>query len=115
MVISDLLGDEDEITVALAHLRKQHHDVIVFHVLDPMEIDLPLKKMCEFEDLETGAKMSVNPRSVGEAYRKAFGAFLEKYRKTCAGLKIDYRVARTDQDLDSFVQAYLMERRRLSK
>jgi len=115
VVISDLLGDDDEIAVALAHLRKQHHDVIVFHVLDPAEIDLPFQKMCEFEDLESGDKISVNPRALAKEYTQAFSAFLERYRKICGGLKIDYRIARTDQDLETFVQAYLMERRRLSK
>ncbi len=115
IVISDLLGDEDEITVALAHLRKQNHDVIVFHVLDPAEMELSFKKMVEFEDLETGEKMSVNPRSLGNDYRKLFGEFLDRWQKTCAGMKIDYRVARTDQPIDTFVKAYLMERRRLSK
>ena len=115
VVISDLLGDDDAIMVALAHLRKQHHDVIVFHVLDPAEIDLPFDKLCEFQDLESGEKISVNPRAIANDYRKVFGAFLERYRKTCAGLKIDYRLVRTDQNLESFVQAYLQERRRLSK
>ena len=116
VVISDLLGeDEDEIVKALAHLRKKHHDVIVFHVLDPAEIDLPFQKMCEFEDLETGEVLSVNPRALAKDYSKVFGAFLERYRKTCAGLKIDYRLVTTDQDIETLVQAYLMERRRLSK
>jgi uncharacterized protein (DUF58 family) len=115
VVISDLLGDEAAINVALAHLRKQRHDVIVFQVLDPAEIDLSFKANCELRDLETGEKLTVNPRGMGDEYRKVFGAFLEQYRKSCAGMNIDYRIARTDQSLESFVRAYLEERRRLSK
>lgn len=115
VVISDLLDDEAEVAVALAHLRKQHHDVIVFQVLDPAEIDLPFKKPCEFTDLESGERIAVNPRSLADEYRKVFGAFLERYRKACAGLNIDYRVVRTGEPLESFVRAYLQERRRLSK
>jgi uncharacterized protein (DUF58 family) len=115
IVISDLLGDEHAISVALAHLRKQHHDVIVLQVLDPVEIDLSLKAACEVTDLETGERMALHPRGMAEEYRKVFGEFLEQYRKTCAGLHIDYRIARTDQSVESFVRAYLQERRRLSK
>jgi len=115
IIISDLLGDEEEIAVALAHLRKQRHDVIVFHVLDPMEIDLSMKHACEFEDLENGSHLTVNPRAMVKDYQKVFGAFLERCQKTCSGLKIDYRLARSDQDLETFVRAYLEERRRLSK
>ncbi len=115
IVISDLLGDEKSIQASLAHLRKQRHDVIVLHVLDPMEIDLSFKQSCEFVDLETGEKLSVNTRSIAPTYREAFGAFLEQYRKMCAALRIDYRLARTDQPVDNFARAYLQERRRLSK
>ena len=115
IVISDLLGDQEAINVALAHLRKQHHDVIVMHVLDPAEIDLDFKQPQEFTDLETGETLSVNPRALAKDYQKIFGEFLETYEKTCASMKIDYRLARTDQTLAKFVQAYMQERIRLSK
>ncbi|MEA3212671.1 MAG: hypothetical protein QOE70_5728 [Chthoniobacter sp.] len=115
VVISDLLGDEAAVNVALAHLRKQRHDVIVFQTLDPAEIDLSFKKACELRDLETGERLAVNPRGLADEYRKVFGAFLEQYQKACAGMNIDYRLVRTDQPLESFVRAYLEERRRLSR
>ena len=115
VVISDLLGDEAAVTKALAHLRKQRHDVLVFQTLDPVEIDLSFKKACELRDLETGEHVMVNPRGMIAEYRKIFGAFLEQYKKTCAGMNIDYRLVRTDQPLETFVRAYLEERRRCSK
>lgn len=115
VVISDLLGEEGEIIKALAHLRKQRHDVIVLQTLDPAEIDLNLAKPCELVDLETGAILPVNPRGTAEEYREVFGAFLEHYKKACAGMNIDYKVVPTHQPLDSFVRSYLEERRRLSR
>ncbi len=114
IVISDLLGDEEAIQVALAHLRKQRHDVIVLQTLDPAEIDLSLKKATELTDLETGERMAVNPRGIADEYRKVFGEFLERYQKACAGLNIDYRLVRTDQGIETFVRAYLQERRRMA-
>ncbi|MEO6784974.1 MAG: hypothetical protein ABI318_02470, partial [Chthoniobacteraceae bacterium] len=115
LVISDLLTDEAAVIKALAHLRKQRHDVIVFQTLDPAEIDLSFKKPCELKDLETGERLAVNPRGLAADYRKIFGEFLEQYRKACAGMNIDYRLVRTDQPLETFVRAYLEERRRHSK
>ena len=115
IVISDLLGDEAAVNVALAHLRKQRHDVIVFQILDPAEIDISFKKACELRDLETGERLAVNPRGLADEYRKVFGAFLDQYQKACAGMNIDYRLVRTDQTIETFVRAYLEERRRLSK
>ena len=52
---------------------------------------------------------------VGDHEDNYFGEFLEQYRKSCAGLHIDYRLTRTDQSVESFIRAYLQERRRLSK
>ena len=115
VVISDLLGNEEEINMALAHLRSQRHDVIVLHVLDPMEIDLAFKKGCRFEDVESGETIVADPRALAKDYRRVFGEFLEQYRQACAGLKIDYRLARTDQPIDNFCRAYLEERQRLTK
>jgi uncharacterized protein (DUF58 family) len=115
IVISDLLGDEDAITQALAHFRKRNHDVIVLQVLDPMELDLAFKTPCEFEDLETEARVCVNPRALRKTYHEVFGAFLDQYRKTCAGMRIDYRLVRTDHAVDDFVRAYMTERQRLSR
>ena len=115
VVISDLLGDEAAVIKALAHLRKQRHDVLVFQTLDPAEIDLSLKKICELRDLETGEKVVVNPRGIAAEYQKVFGAFLEQYKKACAGMNIDYRLVQTDQPVETFVRAYLEERRRCSK
>ena len=113
-VFSDLLGDEQEIKLALSRLRKQHHDVLVFQVLDPEEIDLGMKKPQLFEDMESGERLQVHPREIAAAYRQVFGEFIEQYRTHCASMNIDYRLARSDQPLDNFARAYLLERRRFT-
>ena len=115
VLLSDLLDDPPEVMKALAHFRKLHHDVIVFHTLDPRELDLGFKRGAEFEDLETGERLVVDPRVLGDAYRRVFGEFLEQYRKPCAEMNVDYRVVNTGQPLDVFVRAYLAERRRMSR
>jgi uncharacterized protein (DUF58 family) len=115
VVVSDLLDDEEKLTVALAHLRKQHHDVIVLHVLDPAELDLSLKSPCEMIDLENEERMPVDPRALAADYKKVFDEFLEHHRKSCAGMNIDYRIARTDESPENFIRNYLRERRKLSK
>jgi uncharacterized protein (DUF58 family) len=115
VVISDLLDNEKEVSLALAHFRKRLHDVIVFHVLDPVEIDLSLKQGFEFEDLETGEVITADPRALADDYKKAFKAFLDQYRTVCEGMKVDYRLVQTNQPVETYVRAYLEERRRLSK
>lgn len=115
VILSDLLDDPDGIIKAIAHFRGNHHDVLVFHVLDPVELDLTLKRGAEFKDLETGERLIADPRALADAYKTAFGAFLDTYRTACAELKADYRICRTDEPADTFVRAYLEERRRASR
>ncbi|MEO0452702.1 MAG: DUF58 domain-containing protein [Verrucomicrobiota bacterium] len=115
IVISDLLTNEDDVVKALAHCRKMRHDMLVFQVLDPAEIDLSFKGASELRDLESGEKMQVNARGLAAEYTKVFGEFLEKYQKACAGMNIDYRMVRTDQPVETFIRAYLEERRRCSR
>ncbi len=114
LILSDLIDNEHEVVRALAHFRKQHHDVVVFQVLDPRELDLDFKRGGEFVDLETDERMVADPRALADAYREVFGAFLETYRKACAEMNIDYRLARTDMPMESFVRAYLEERKHLT-
>lgn len=115
IVISDLLDDQEAMIKALAHFRKNMHDVLVFHVMDPAELTLNLKRAGEFEDLETGEKIVADPKAIAKEYKDLMGDFLEGYRKACAEMKIDYRLVSTDESVDTFVRAYLNERKRLSK
>lgn len=115
ILFSDLIDEQADIVRAIAHFRKLHHDVIVFHVLDPMEVDLSFKKGAEFVDMETGETVVVDPRAIADDYRKVFGEFLEGYRKPCAEMNVDYRMVKTNEPFDTFVRAYLEERKRFSR
>jgi uncharacterized protein (DUF58 family) len=115
VIFSDLFDEGEALSQALAHFRKQRHDVILFHVLDPAEIDFPFTKGAEFEDLESGERLPIDPRRLADEYRRVFSAFLDSCRKPCTELNIDYRLARTDQSAELFARAYLEERKRLSK
>lgn len=115
ILFSDLLDDPPEIIRALAHFRKQHHDVVIFHILDPAELDFSFKQGARFIDLETGETVVADPRGMAKAYREEFARFLEQYRQPCAEMNIDYRLVRTDQEATVFARSFLEERKRLSK
>jgi uncharacterized protein (DUF58 family) len=115
ILFSDLLDDQADIVRAVAHFRKLHHDVIVFHILDPMEVDLSFKKGAEFVDMETGETVVVDPKAIADNYRTVFGEFLEGYRKPFAEMNVDYRMIKTNEPFDTFVRAYLEERKRFSR
>ncbi len=43
VVLSDLFDEVPRIIAGLKHFRHRRHEVIVFHVLDPAELDFPFR------------------------------------------------------------------------
>ena len=114
VLFSDLFDDAEAIMKALAHFRKQRHDVILFHILDQTELDLSFNRPAEFIDLETNEKLLVDPRGIAPSYRDTMKEFLDKYQAAANNLKIDYRLVNTKQEPETFLKAYLEERKRCS-
>ncbi|MDO8794736.1 MAG: DUF58 domain-containing protein [Vicinamibacterales bacterium] len=70
VLISDFYDDPDVILEAIKPLRFLGNELLVFHVLDPAEIDFSYDDASSFEDLESGEQLPVVPESFGDDYRK---------------------------------------------
>ena len=95
VVISDLYDEPEAIANAVRPLRYRGHDVIVFHVLDPAEIDFPFTEAASFEDLETGARMPIVPASVREQYQALVRQHTEALGRLFTDSRIDYALFNT--------------------
>jgi len=113
ILISDLFDDPDEVMRGLLHFRHRKHEVIVFHLVDPDEQTFPFRGPVTFRDLETGQRMDVTPEAIREEYRKAFAAFVDKYRKGAAESRIDYVLADTSIPFDRLLASFLTKRTRI--
>ena len=111
IVISDLYDEPTEILKALQHFVYKRHQIIVFHLLDQAEISFPFTKMTSFVDRETGRKLQIDPRDVGDAYREQMQAFLERYRKECSDRNIEYCPITTSTPYDRMLLEYLARRK----
>ncbi|OPZ28425.1 MAG: hypothetical protein BWZ02_01304 [Lentisphaerae bacterium ADurb.BinA184] len=115
VVISDLFDDLERVQRALAHFRRRRHDVIVYHVLDPAEVEFPFHDVGNFEDLETGQRVMTDPREIRTAYQQAMAEFLTACAKTCAGLDIDYVLCTTRQAPGDLIRSHLARRAKRGK
>ena len=113
VIISDLYDEPSEILKALQHFVYKKHQVILFHVMDPAELQFPFRKILSFVDMETGERLQVDPRTVREAYLREVGAFVEMYRKECSDRKIEYALTPTDVPYDTMLLTYLARRKAL--
>jgi uncharacterized protein (DUF58 family) len=112
VLISDLYGEQEEVMRALHHFRHRKHEVILFHVFDPAEIEFPFKDATSFEDMETGERVLVDPSYVRDAYREQIQKFLDGYRRCCAEAQIDYVLTDTSVPYDFMLSRYLAKRSR---
>ena len=111
ILISDLLDDPDEVMMGLKHLRHKQHEVIVFHLLDPQELEFSFSTRTRFRDLESGDSLTTEPWHIRKDYRAAIDRFIRHYRSLCRKHKIDYQLITTDQPLDLALTEYLLKRR----
>jgi uncharacterized protein (DUF58 family) len=115
ILISDLLDDPADVMRALRHFVFKKHQVIVFHILDPDELEFPFTKLANFVDPETGQQVLTDPRQVRTEYLKSLDDFLNTYRRQCSDAGIEYILANTAQPYDQMLVSYLAARRRTAK
>ncbi len=100
VLASDLFDEAGEAVATLRRLRAQQHDVIVFHILDPDEIDFPFTGLSLFESLENPRKLLVNPEAIRRRYRRKLNEFLTRTETDCIIGGVEYHQVITSQPLD---------------
>jgi uncharacterized protein (DUF58 family) len=115
VLISDFYEDPELIMQALSHVRGRGNDLIVFHVLDPREIDFSFADASNFIDMETGVKMPVIPEYLRKQYRELVKAHTEALGKRIGEARADYFLFDTSKPLDKALFSYLGARQRFSR
>ena len=115
VLISDFYEDPDAVLDAVSLLRFRGHDMIVFHVLDPAEIEFNYDQASAFEDLESGEQIPIVPEALREQYRQLVREHSEALRSKFSELRIDYALLNTATPLDHALFNYLSMREQLSR
>ena len=115
VLVSDLYADPREVIKSLGALRTKGHDVIVFHILDPAEVDFPFEAPRSFEDLETGERLPVTPDDMREEYMALLEGHVGELTRTLTDHGIDHEMIVTSTPLDVALFQYLSYRARRLK
>ena len=110
LILSDLFDDVSSMMAGLKHFHHRRHDVILFHILDPAEVNFPFRTPTLFKGLEQHPDLLADPRSLRRAYLREFSRYQNEIRKGCRSQGMDYLVVQTDQPLDVTLSAFLAER-----
>jgi uncharacterized protein (DUF58 family) len=113
VVVSDLLDNPQEIIAALKHFRHKKNEVIVMHILDPLERTFAFESDAEFRDMETSEQLMTQPWQIRRSYQQTMAAFLETYKRECRENFVDYVLLDTTTPYDVALFQYLHKREQL--
>jgi len=113
ILLSDLLVTPEATRTALKFLRHRGHEVLVFHLVDPGERELPAASEARFYDPETQAELLVSVADMRSEYREAVSSALLEWERSLRPQGIDYQVVDTDQPLSTALRGYLRKREKL--
>ncbi len=115
VLISDFYEEPEAVLDAVKVLRYKGNDLIVFHVLDPAEVEFPFDEVANYQDLETEESIPVIPEYLREQYRKLVAEHIDRLSRWLGDNRIDYTLFDTSTPLDYALFSYLSNRQRLSR
>jgi len=115
VLISDLLTSIDRLELDLGYLCAGGNDVVVFHVMDPAELNFDFDLPAFFQDVETERNMYVDPVAVKENYQHKLDKHIASVKSSCRSLGIDYHLFATDRPFDLALLDFLYDRMRRRK
>jgi uncharacterized protein (DUF58 family) len=107
LVISDFYEQPEVVIETVSPLRFRGNELILFHVLDPQEIQPNLREPMLLVDMETKDAIEVSPEYAKHDYKTKVDAHIAALRTKAQAAGIDYFLLRTDRPLDDALREYL--------
>ncbi len=112
ILISDFYEVPATVMKAVRSLQYGGNDLIVFHLLDPAELEFRVDQPLILEDVETAERMEVVPEYVAQQYRQLLQEHIRALQHECRTSRIDYTMLDTSRPLDHALFAYLLARQK---
>jgi len=110
VIISDFFDDLEEIQSGMRRLRFRKHELLVFQILDPMELSFPFEDVTLFKGLEESGELLTEPRALRDAYLEQLKIHEEALKKMCRGMNNDFARLSSGEGLDVSLGALLGRR-----
>lgn len=110
VLISDLMGDSEQIMKVIKAFAARKHEMMVFQVLDPQERDFdydgPLRLSC----LENSQELYCDADTLKKGYQEAFAKQMRLFEAGFNSSNIAYRIFYTDSPWDDALAQFLGRR-----
>jgi uncharacterized protein (DUF58 family) len=114
-VISDFYAEPATAVDAVLRLRQRGSELLVFHLLDPAERELPFQGPTSVRDLESEETLPLIPDALRAGYRQLVDGHVAELARRFAARGVDYTIVDTSAPLDHALARYLAGRQRLAR
>jgi len=117
-MFSDFFVDLDSLMSKIRILKSRGHDLLVFQILDPDELEFPFNRFYRFESMEDARNLTADARSIRAHYLEALHEHQTQLQQAMRKQGVDYQLARTDTSPDRALSRCLngpMRARKLRK
>ena len=111
----DGLAHRPEFVRMLEDAASGKFHMVVFHTLDPYELEFPLQGVWRFEGLENDGELVTQPARIRDSYLKELDSFVTKVRSACMNNQADYVLVNTADPIESVISSYLLQRTAAAK
>ncbi|WP_182865872.1 DUF58 domain-containing protein [Stieleria mannarensis] len=113
VLISDFYFPQERLADALAHFRHYGHEMIVFHVLTPLESSMPVSGPVRFRDIETGEEIVTQAEAIRDEFVAAVDQWQAELKTRCQLHEIDYVTINAVTPLPTALRDYFRVRSEL--
>jgi uncharacterized protein (DUF58 family) len=111
ILISDCFDNLKQLIAALAHFRSARHEIILFQIWDPDELEFPFSQWTRFESLEGGDSFqTIDPAQIRSLYLKNLAEFRAQLEAGCRKLCVDLVPVVTSRPYADVLVEYLAKR-----
>jgi uncharacterized protein (DUF58 family) len=107
---TDLWGADTQTASDLTALSARGHDVVIFNILSPDELDFPFEGRVEFVDSEEGASVFCEPALLRRDYQNEIQRHIDGWKKICRRTGIEFVLAVTSEEPADTLAQFVINR-----
>lgn len=112
IVFSDCFTDVEELLDCFQHMKFRKHDLAVFHIMDPDELEFEFDRSIRFLDMESSFSLISEPSIIRREYLSEVNNYLERMKQGCREFHVDYRFVKTSEPYEKVLTEFLLERQK---
>ena len=112
VILSDFFVEPSLLRGCLQHLRFRKHDVSMFQLLDPLELNFNFRRPMRFIDMEGGPSIFAEPNEIADRYQKALQDFADELLAVVLESAVDFHPVTIDESFEQALMRFLVGRTR---